>query len=227
VVTENYFDPKLSYGPCGFDTPQQVTFTVTYGLPFGRGKQYLTHGPLSWVLGNWETNLFFLGRSGQNFEITNGGGDPANISGSGGVGRAQVNSYDRPDLVPGVPLIPGTQSSHQWFNPAALCIIPSAVGQTPPKGITSPMCAAGSPLFGNLPVAAVRNQFFYDVDFSLAKNIRLTESKSVQIRAEAFNVFNFQILGTPQANITTGTPGVINSIASTPRELQFAAKFVF
>jgi hypothetical protein len=227
VVTENYFDPRLSYGPCGFDTPQQVTLTLTYGLPFGHGKQYLTHGPLSWVLGNWETNLFFLGRSGQNFQITNGGGDPANISGSGGVAKAQVSGYDRPDLVPGVSLIPGTQSSHQWFNPAALCIIPSSVGQTPPKGITSPICSAGSPLFGNLPVAAVSDQFFYDVDFSLAKNIRITESKSVQIRAEAFNVFNFQILGTPQANITTGTPGVINSIASTPRELQFAAKFVF
>ena len=64
-------------------------------------------------------------------------------------------------------------------------------------------------------------------DMALAKTIRLTESKTLQLRAEAFNVLNLQILGTPQANITSGSPGAINTIASTPRELQFAAKFVF
>lgn len=227
VVTENFFDQRLSYGPCGFDIPQDVTFSLSYGLPFGRGKQYLTHGPLSWVLGNWETNLFFIGRSGQNFEVTNGGGDPASISGSGGIGKTTVSGYDRPDVVPGVPLIPSHQNANQWFNPAALCIIPSAVGQTPPSGSKSPMCPAGSPVFGNFGVGVLRNQFFYNVDFSLAKNIRLSESKRVQIRAEAFNVFNLQILGTPGANISSGSPGVVNSIASTPRELQFAAKFIF
>jgi len=36
-----------------------------------------------------------------------------------------------------------------------------------------------------------------------------------------------QILGTPGADVTSGTLGVIHSIASTPRELQLGAKFVF
>jgi Carboxypeptidase regulatory-like domain len=227
TVTENYFDQSHSYGPCAFDVPQDVTVSGSYDLPFGRGKTYLTHGPLSWVLGNWTTNLFFIGRSGQNFQVTNGGGDPASISGSGGVAKATVSGYDRPDVLSGVGLIPSNQSTQEWFNPAALCIIPSSVGQTAPSGSASPICPDGSPVFGDLGVGALRDQFFYDVDFSLAKSFQITESKSLQIRAEAFNVFNLQILGTPGNNITSGSPGVINSIASTPRELQFAAKFIF
>ncbi|MGH9529278.1 MAG: TonB-dependent receptor domain-containing protein [Terriglobales bacterium] len=227
TVTEDYFNQGFSYGPCAFDIPQDATLSLSYALPFGRGKTYMTHGPLSWALGNWETNLFFLGRSGQNFQVTNGGGDPAALSGSGGIGKTSVSGYDRPDVVPGVSLIPSSQNAHEWFNPAALCIIPSSPGQTAPNGSASSICPAGSPVFGNLGVGALRDQFFYNVDFSLAKNFKISEAKSVQIRAEAFNVFNLQILGTPGNNITSGSPGVINSIASTPRELQFAAKFVF
>ena len=228
TVTEDYFNQNLSYGPCAFDVPQDVTLSTSYDLPFGRGEAHLQSGPLSWVLGNWETNLFFIGRSGQNYQITNGGGDPASISGSGGISKATVSGYDRPDVISGVSLTPSNQGTSEWFNPAALCIIPSSVGQTAPSGSASPICPDGSPVFGDLGVgAAPRDQFFYDVDFSLIKNFRFTESKSLQIRAEAFNVFNLQILGTPGNNITSGSPGVIDSITSTPRELQFAAKFVF
>ena len=231
VVTENYFDQRLSYGPCAFDVPQDVTLSADYELPFGHGKRYLTHGPPAWVFGNWESNLFFIGRSGQNFQVTNGSGDPAALSGSGGIGRTSVSGYDRPDVVPGQALIPSNQSQSEWFNPAAFCIIPSLPGQTAPKGAQAPMCTAalptGFPVFGNFGVSVLRDQFFYDVDFSMAKSFRISEGKSLQFRAEAFNVFNMQILGTPGADVTSGTLGVIHSISSTPRELQFGAKFVF
>jgi hypothetical protein len=183
------------------------------------------------VLGNWESNLFFIGRSGQNFQVTNGGGDPGGLSGSGGIGRTSVSGYDRPDVVPGQALIPSNQSQSEWFNPVAPCIIPSSPGQTAPKGALAPMCTTalpnGFPVFGDLGVGVLRDQFFYDVDFSMAKSFRISEGKSLQIRAEAFNVFNMQILGTPGAAVTSDTPGVIHSISSTPRELQFGAKFLF
>jgi carboxypeptidase family protein/TonB-dependent receptor-like protein len=230
TVTENYFNQNLSYGPCAFDIPQDVTLSADYELPSGHGKKYLTHGPLSWVLGNWETNLFFIGRSGQNFEVTNGSGDPAALSGSGGIGKTSVSGYDRPDVVPGQSLITSNQSQAQWFNPAALCIIPSSPGQTAPKAL-SPMCTTalhgGFPVFGDFGVGVLRDQFFYNVDFSMSKRFRISEGKSLQIRAEAFNVFNMQILGTPGGDVTQGNLGVIHSIASTPRQLQFGAKFAF
>ncbi|HXJ05360.1 MAG TPA: carboxypeptidase regulatory-like domain-containing protein [Candidatus Acidoferrum sp.] len=213
AVVENFVNKNLSYGPCAYDIPQYATFAVDYELPFGRGKSHLTHGPLSWVLGNWEANTVFLARSGQNFEL-NVPGDPANIAGGlktpGDLGS--VTNYSRPNMVsdPHSGTCPnGAQvgSVTCWFNPTAFAI---------PDGS-----------FGNFGVGVLRDQAFYNVDFSMVKNIPFGESRNIQLRAEAFNVFNLQILGTPGATIGSGSPGVINSTANTPRELQFAAKFSF
>lgn len=171
------------------------------------------------MLGNWEGNLFFIGRSGQNFQVTNGSGDPAALSGSGGIARTSLSGYDRADLVLGQALIPSNHSQSEWFNPAAFCIIPSSPGQTAPKGVLAPLCTTalpnGFPVFGDLGVGVLRDQFFYDVDFSMAKSFRISEGKSLQIRAEAFNVFNMQILGTPGADVASGTLGVIHRISGT------------
>ena len=43
----SYLDESLSYGPCAFDVPHDVTLSADYELPFGHGKRYLTHGPLA------------------------------------------------------------------------------------------------------------------------------------------------------------------------------------
>jgi hypothetical protein len=70
----------------------------------------------------------------------------------------------------------------------------------------------------------------------LVKNILIGESKRLQFRAEAFNVFNHMVLGVPGTSIAPsfsngavsyGTAGVITGIANTPRELQLAMKFLF
>jgi len=213
AVVESFANKSLSYGPCAFDIPQYLTAALSYELPFGHGKSRLNHGPLSWVLGNWQANTVFLARSGQNFEL-NVPGDPANISGGlkAPADNGSVTNYDRPNLI-GNPYtgtcpngaVVGTAGC--WFNPSAFAI---------PDGT-----------FGNFGVGVLRDQAFRNVDFSLMKNFHIAESKNIQIRAEAFFVFNIQILGTPSATIGSGTPGVINSVASTPRQLQFAAKFIF
>ena len=66
-------------------------------------------------------------------------------------------------------------------------------------------------------------------DMALLKNLRLTESKSLQFRIEAFNVFNHAQFFGPQAvdgNISSSTFGqVVNAAA--PRLVQLGAKFAF
>jgi len=64
---------------------------------------------------------------------------------------------------------------------------------------------------------------------TLAKRLRLTESKSVQFRLEAFNVFNHAQFYGPASvdgNITSATFGQVVSAAS-PRLIQIATKFMF
>jgi hypothetical protein len=66
-------------------------------------------------------------------------------------------------------------------------------------------------------------------DMAVLKSVRLTEAKSLQLRVEAFNVFNHAQFFGPQAvdgNISSGTFGQIVS-AGAPRLVQAGVKFVF
>jgi hypothetical protein len=66
-------------------------------------------------------------------------------------------------------------------------------------------------------------------DMALLKNLRLTDSKSLQFRVEAFNVFNHaQFFGPKSAdgNISSATFGEVVSAAA-PRLVQVGAKFIF
>ena len=71
------------------------------------------------------------------------------------------------------------------------------------------------------------------VDFSLFKDTHLTESKVLQLRAEAFNLANTPQFNNPAATAGTAAIGTISSAASestfqrTERQIQFAAKITF
>jgi len=66
-------------------------------------------------------------------------------------------------------------------------------------------------------------------DMALLKNLRLTESKSLQFRLEGFNVFNHAQFFGPRAvegNIGSATFGQVVSAAA-PRLVQLGVKFAF
>ncbi len=63
-------------------------------------------------------------------------------------------------------------------------------------------------------------------DLSLHKDIRLTESKTLQFRGEFFNAFNHAQFGNPNGNILSGAFGRVTSTRST-RIGQVAAKILF
>ena len=65
------------------------------------------------------------------------------------------------------------------------------------------------------------------LDFSLLKNVPIRERIALQLRFEAFNILNFQILGTPATTIGQSNAGQITNISSTPRQLQLGAKVTF
>ncbi len=88
------------------------------------------------------------------------------------------------------------------------------------------------PALGQIGTAARR--FFYgpgieNFDAALHKNVRLAESKTLELRFEAFNIFNHAQFYGPASvngNITSASFGQIVSAAS-PRLIQMAAKFSF
>jgi hypothetical protein len=88
------------------------------------------------------------------------------------------------------------------------------------------------PALGQIGTAARR--FFYgpgiaNFDMALAKNVRFAESRTLQIRVEAFNVGNHAQFDGPAAvngNIGSSNFGQIASAAA-PRLVQLAMKFCF
>jgi hypothetical protein len=160
----------------------------------------------------WQVNTIATFQSGTPFTITTG----TDASGTG------VRS-DRPNLVgdpyAGVAQPTTTPLSLQWFNPAAFA--------APPAGT-----------FGNLGRNALYGPGFKSVDLSLFKTTKLSGNASVQLRLEAFNVFNTINWANPGAVLGTSTTfGVITNTrnannapgigAGEPRNVQLAAKIIF
>ena len=80
--------------------------------------------------------------------------------------------------------------------------------------------------FGNSPRNAVIGPGLEEFDFSLQKDMQLTEAAKLQFRAEAYNVFNHPNFNTPNRTAFTANFGSISS-AQDSRQLQFALKLLF
>jgi hypothetical protein len=86
-------------------------------------------------------------------------------------------------------------------------------------------------VFGNSGFYVLRGPGFVDWDFGLMKNFNFTESKSLQFRAEFFNIFNEVNFAPPNSFQCGGLcgEGTITSEAAgyNPRLVQFALKLFF
>jgi hypothetical protein len=102
------------------------------------------------------------------------------ITSSGG-----INFHQRPNLVSGVnPILSNWTPATGYLNPLAF--------QQP----------AGD--FGNLGRDQIYGPGFWNADFSVTKNTKLTETLALQFRAELFNIFNHPNFALPTNVITPG-----------------------
>ncbi|MGA7294820.1 MAG: TonB-dependent receptor [Terriglobales bacterium] len=207
-----------------WDASHVFNANAVYQLPFGQGKPILNSGGIAGaIVSNWELTTAALARAGF----------PVNVLLPSSYTAPDGNfSTQRPDLVPGVSLIPpGGKTIAEWINPAAFAI------------------PAGE--FGTAPRNLGRGPGTWQVDLGVGKRIPLTERVGMQFRAEFFNIFNHPQLGPPQAtcDVTVSNPtgcptgfgsiittlnlntNIVNPItpvgSGTPREIQFALRFSF
>jgi outer membrane receptor protein involved in Fe transport len=94
-----------------------------------------------------------------------------------------------------------------WFNPADFTL---------PAAFT----------YGDSGRNILRGDNYVNVDFVLSKTQRLFGRTALQMRAEAFNLFNHANYGLPNAVVNTATAGRVLSAAD-PRILQFGLKLTF
>jgi hypothetical protein len=151
------------------------------------------------LVNGWETTGVATFQGGMPYDVVTGTDNSRT-----GVGR------DRPNLV-GDWRMPGNRSKgetlDQWFNTKAFS--PNNIGE-----------------FGNLGRNALRGPGIMNFDLGLFKNFRITESHSIQFRAEAFNALNRANFGNPVARLASPTYGKVLS-ATAARVMQFGLKYSF
>jgi hypothetical protein len=81
--------------------------------------------------------------------------------------------------------------------------------------------------FGNHERNSIRGPEFWKVDLALSRTFGITAAQSLELRAEAFNLFNRFNWGNPIVALASGNFGRILTQAGDPRILQFGIKYAF
>jgi hypothetical protein len=200
---QNSYNVAAERGRSNFDITHRLSFSYSYALPFGKGKQYLgDNGFLSTVLAGWETYGIVTLQTGRPFTVAL----LSEIDNSG-TGRSILGfgANDRPNVV-GDPDL-DSRTPERWFNTAAFAFPPPA-------------------RFGNAGRNVVEGPGYQNVNVSLVKNTAITERVNLQFRAEAFNLFNHPNFNLPDNFLGSPTFGRISS-AKDPRHIQFGLKLLF
>jgi len=195
------------------DIRHVFSMNTVYRLPFGKGRPYLSQSRFAdAILGGWELSGTGSARSGipVNITITR---DPSVVP--DGLSIENGASFQRPNYVGGVSLIPANRNINNWINPAAFTI-------------------PGAETWGNAGRNLVRGPDFWQTDAALSRDFRVTE-RFVAVRIEGFNVFNRAQYGSPNGNfssasfgrITTAVNGTSPTGSGTPREFQVAMRLRF
>ncbi len=199
-------DLGRDWGPSALNASSQASISGRYELPFGHGGQWMKNatGAAGKLVSGWQVNVITTLLSGFPFTPVIG----ANRSGD-----ADTRNPDRPSLNPAFsgPIVLGQPG--QWFNPNAF-VLP----------------AFGT--YGNLGRGVFTGPGLADLDLSILKNTPISEKTSLQFRAEFFNIVNHPNFASPNATVFSGTAanasaGLITTLATTPRQIQFGLKLIF
>jgi Carboxypeptidase regulatory-like domain/TonB dependent receptor len=199
LVYRNPRDIELDRGLSSFDVRHNMVLSYIWDIPVGRGRRVeLGNAWLNALVGGWQFNGLTTARSGTPFTP------------SLSVNPAQ-SGHARPDRVGNGNLPRGERSAARWFDPTAFAApVPFNYGTAGRNILIGP----GS----------------FNTDFGLFKRFRFvgpTRSHEIQIRLEAFNVFNEPHYQQPNATVDLLDAGRVTGIVGTMREMQLGVKFLF
>lgn len=208
-------NPNRQRGRSNLDALNNIVISFSYPLPFQFQSKAATA-----LLGGWELSGISSITSGRPLTIRTGFDHDHNLDGGDG---------DRPDLVPG-----GNQNPVSGVTAGCAGIGLGEELGTPDRWYDPcQFQLSREGFFGNLGRNSILGPGLFAVDFSVHKNIALTESADLQFRAEFFNILNRANFGLPVTGgfETNGnrlpTAGIVNDTSTTGREIQLGLKLVF
>lgn len=199
VVAQNDLDLAAERGLSSFDQRHRFTADYVFELPFGSNKRWLNSGTLpAKIFGDWTY-------SGQ-ISIASGTPWTARVLGNFLDVQRGTNGTLRADYLGG-PIYLGGPTVSEWFNTAVFAV--------PPTG-----------QFGDSQRNLIVGPGIIDFDMALSKTILLKESRSLEFRIAANNVFNHANFSGLDTVVNSPTFGRVTSVASM-RKMQLMARFNF
>ncbi len=206
----DYYNLGYDRGYAGFDVRHVFSGNIIYELPFGPGKWLGgdAEGWLAQLIGGWQVNGIMTANSGYPLDYkvardTLGTGYTNNR----GPCRPNVTTYEF-----------STDPENNIVGPTAanFSFAASVLNLRNPQG--------------NYYRGKFRGPGYWNADFSLFKDVKLpwftAEGSKLQLRAEAFNLFNHTNYTNPNTTLTSVNLGRTFSTYSN-RQIQFGLKFIF
>lgn len=201
------FNPDADFGISCQDIKFRFSFNGGYALPIGQGRTFFAGvgGVAGKLISGWQLTGIVTWQTGLPFSPLDG----FNRSQDGNTGtpdRASYNPAFTGNLYP--------KTVGEWFDPNAFILSPAGT-------------------YGNTARNILRGPSLADGDVSLSKDTRFGERYNLTFRAEFFNILNHANFGLPNYSLfnsngtRTGSGGVITTLLTDPREIQFGLKLGF
>jgi len=207
---QDLHDLDADYSYSAYDQPFNSTTSLVWELPFGKGRRFMSDasGLVEGLLGGWQVSGIFNAWSGERVNLRYAPSASFQVSGITQDFRG-ANSY-RPNVTGD----PRAQDSGcpitGYFDPANV-VVPTDPSQ--PFGNAKRNSEQGCPL--------------YQVDFGLAKYFPLPwRDAKLQLRIEAFNLFNKTNFRAPNGNRSAAGFGTITTTYDA-RQIQLGVKLLF
>ncbi len=199
----NPLTPGSSYATSTFDRTHVFTSTYSYEIPGAGGN----HGLLSVLTSGWTLNGLVSLQSGQPYNFIDYSGAVASVYNSYTVNISdpiigftpgttifQLKLQGSTGINPNKPLVDTSKLYIPTLAPGTMGVPPCATVNG------AQVCDNFETSFSNFGRNTFRAPFQSRVDVSLAKNTRLTERLSLNLRFDAFNVLNHPDFDAPNIN---------------------------
>lgn len=231
-ILGDQLDPRANRGVSSFDRTHRFVLSYLWDLPRPAFARSSTAG--RWLLSGWQAAGIITAMSGLPIDITD--------TGAGSFYFGPNSGLSRPSWAPGATreTATGNVPEGYFFNPFAFVRPVVQAGQPIPSSNGTAVAGAQGTDIGNVGRNPLRGPRQTNVDFSVIRRFTVGEAKSVELRAEFFNLLNRANFDNPVSNlnaaavdqntgqiIAPGDFGRITSTSNNPRLIQFALKLNF
>jgi len=234
----NQLDNRANRGVSDFHRSQRFVLSYLWDLPAPKSAR--DSKVARWLATDWQVSSIVTAMSGLPIDVLDGAaGSFYGLNGGN-------NALARPSWAPGATLETAmTNIPHGYFfNPLAFVRPIVVQGRVIPSSNGTATAGATGTDFGNVGRNVLRGPAQFNIDIAVTKRFRVRETKTIEIRAEAFNLTNRVNFDTPVSNMAaapiasinavtgqiTGDPGDFGRVVATSnnsRIVQLAVKFNF